>query len=115
MDQTKTIIPRVRALSNTQLMKGGTRLVVSLIGVLMPGALKQPLVYTIFEDQKHGADMICSLMVDVLSEAAHIIGRLPRRLVIQADNTTNETTKHDRVVQRGVVDGALGAHAPRIH
>ena len=91
MDQAKTIVPRIVALSNTQFMKGGSRLVVSLIGVLVPAILKRPLLYTIFEDQIHGADMIASLMVDVLQDATEVMGQLPRRLFIQADNTSKET------------------------
>lgn len=91
MDQAKTIVPRIVALSNTQFMKGGSRLVVSLIGVLAPAILKRPLLYTIFEDQVHGADMIASLMLDVLQESTEVMGQLPRRLFIQADNTSKET------------------------
>ena len=91
MDQAKTIVPRIVALSNTQFMKGGSRLVVSLIGVLAPAILKRPLLYTILEDQVHGADMIASLMLDVLQESTEIMGELPRRLFIQADNTSKET------------------------
>ena len=91
MDQAKTIVPRIVALSNTQFMKGGSRLVVSLIGVLAPALFKQPLVYTILEDQVHGGDMIASMMVDFLQEAVAIKGMLPRRLFIQADNTVKET------------------------
>ena len=72
-------------------MKGGSRLVVSLIGALAPAILKRPLLYTILEDQVHGADMIASLMLDVLQESTEIMGELPRRLFIQADNTSKET------------------------
>ena len=91
MDQAKTIVPRVVALANTQFMKGGARLVVSLVGVLAPCLFKQPLVYTILEDQVHGGDMVASLMLDVLEEAVGIKGQLPRRFFIQADNTVKET------------------------
>ena len=91
MDQAKTIVPRVVRLANTQFMKGGSRLVVSLIGVLAPALFKQPLVYTILEDQTHGGDMIASMMIDILQEAAAIRGELPSRLFIQADNTVKET------------------------
>ena len=91
MDQAKNIIPRVRALSNTQFMKGGSRIVVSLIGVLIPAISQRPWFYTVFEDMVHGGDMIASLMIDVLLEAALSRGQLPRRFVIQADNTAKET------------------------
>ena len=55
MDQAKTILPRVAALSNTSFIKQGTRLTVSLIGVLATAIWKRPIFYTVFEDYKHGA------------------------------------------------------------
>ena len=79
MDQAKNIIPRVKALANTQFMKGGARIVVSLVGVLIPGVSHRPWFYTVFEDQQQGSDMICSLMIDVLLEAVGVLGQLPRR------------------------------------
>ena len=91
MDQAKTVVPRIVALANTQFMKGAPRLVVSLVGVLAPGLSQRPLVYTILEDQVHGADMIASLMVDVVQEAVAVRGVIPRRLFFQADNTVKET------------------------
>ena len=91
MDQAKTILPRVKALSNTQFQKGGTRLIVHLIGVLAPAVWSRPLFYTVFENQVQGSDMICSLLMDVLAETVAQQGSLPRRLVIQADNTPKET------------------------
>ena len=91
MDQAKTIVPRVAELANTQFMKGGARLVVSLIGVLIPALHSRPIFYTVLEDFKHGADMIGGLLVDVLLEAVGAMGVLPRRLFIQADNTAKET------------------------
>jgi hypothetical protein len=91
MDQAKTIVPRVSALANTSFQKCGTRIVVSLIGVRAPGISATPWVYTILEDQVQGSDMISSLMLDVLQDAAEVRGQLPRRLFIQADNTAKET------------------------
>ena len=91
MDQLKTIIPRVRQLANTNFFKTGSRLVVGLIGVLAPGVFQRPLFYTTFEDQRHGADMVVAVMIDVHWEAARIMGRLPKCLFIQADNTSKET------------------------
>ena len=91
MDQAKNIFPRVKVLANTQFMKGGSRIFVSLIGVLIPAVSQKPWFYTIFEDQVQGSDMISSLMVDVLLEAVGVLGQLPRRFVIQADNTAKET------------------------
>lgn len=91
MDQAKNIIPRVKSLSNTQFMKGGTRLVVSLVGVLCPSVTQRPIFYTVLEDQVQGSDMICSLLIDVLIEAAGALGQLPRHFFIQADNTPKET------------------------
>lgn len=91
MDQAKTIVPRIAALANTHFQKGGTRLVVSLIGVSVPSILSHPFVYTILEDQVQGSDMIASLMVDVLEESSKVRGCLPRRLFIKADNTAKET------------------------
>lgn len=90
MDQAKTILPRVKALANTQFQKGGARLVVHLIGVHSP-LWHRPVFYTVFENQVQGADMICSLMVDVLTEATDRLRCLPRRLILQADNTPKET------------------------
>ena len=72
-------------------MKGGARLVVSLMGVLAPGLWRRPLFYTVLEDQKHGADMVASIMLDVLLEASRTLGQLPRRFFVQADNTAKET------------------------
>ena len=91
MDQAKSIIPRFRALSNTHFQKSGSRLVVSLIGCLAPGLWQRPVFYTILEDQEHGSNMIASLMLSVLQDATAILGMLPRRFVIQADNTAKET------------------------
>ena len=91
MDQAKNILPRVCALANTTFQKGGARLVVSLIGVRVPAMSNRPWVYTVLEDQTQGGDMIASLMLDILQEAASFRGHLPRRLFIQADNTTKET------------------------
>ena len=91
MDQAKTIVPRIAPLSSTQFVKGGSRLVVSLIGVLAPCLCRSPLIYTILEDKVHGSDMIASLMVDVVQEAVKTRGVIPRRLFFQADNTREET------------------------
>ena len=70
MDQAKTIVPRVAELANTQFMKGGARLVVSLIGVLILALHSRPIFYTVLEDFKHGADMIGGLLVDVLTSSS---------------------------------------------
>ncbi len=91
MDQAKNIIPRVKSLANTQFMKGGSRLVVSLIGVLCPAITQRPMFYTVLEDQVQGSDMICSLFIDVLLEAVGSLGQLPRSVFLQADNTAKET------------------------
>ena len=91
MDQTKTIIPRVPGLKNTAFVKTGARLVVSLVGVIAPAVWRRPLFYTTLENYSHGSDMIGSLMVDVLLDAARSIGSVPRRYFIQADNTAKET------------------------
>ena len=92
MDQSKTILPRVRALVNTPFHKQGDRLVTSLICVWSPALFNnRPLLYTIMEDFQHGSNMICSLLVDTLCDAAQILGCLPRRGCINADNTTKET------------------------
>lgn len=72
-------------------MKGGSRLVVSLVGVLVPAVLQRPLFYTVLEDQMHGADMTASIMIDVLRESVRLMGNVPRRLFVQADNTAKET------------------------
>ena len=90
MDQAKSIVPRVHTLANTQFHKCGSRLVVSLLGILVPGVLSRPLVYTVLEDQSHGADMIASAFLDTLLECTRIIGKLPRRLFLQADNTAKD-------------------------
>ena len=80
----------MKALSNTQFQKCGSRVIVHLIGVLCPAVWQRPLFYTVFENQVQGADMICSMMVDVLVEATTHLGCLPKRLVFQADNTPKE-------------------------
>ncbi|CAK0888869.1 unnamed protein product [Prorocentrum cordatum] len=54
MDQAKTILPRVKALSNTQFQKGGSRLIAHLIGVLSPTLWDNPVFYTVFENQVQG-------------------------------------------------------------
>ncbi len=91
MDQAKNIIPRIKSLSNTQFQKGGSRLVMSLIGVRAPAVTQHPWLYTVLEDQEHGADMIGSLLIDVLLESVQVLGTIPRRLLIGADNTAKET------------------------
>ena len=42
MDQSKTMIPRVHSLLKTQIMKAEGRLVVGLVGVLLPGIFGNP-------------------------------------------------------------------------
>ncbi len=111
MDQLKTIIPRVRQLANTNFFKTGSRLVVGLIGVLAPGVFQRPLFYAIFEDQRHGADMIVVVMIDVLWEAARIMGRLPKRLFIQADNIQGDQ-EHDRYFCCSMADDTVAPNAP---
>eukprot|EP00959_Pyramimonas_sp_CCMP1952_P071714 1497875-Pyramimonas_sp.AAC.1 len=71
MDQAKTILPRVKALSNTQFQKGG-----SSVRKSSPGWR-----YDLFPDGG------CAELVDAASK----LGFLPRRLVIQADNAVKET------------------------
>ncbi|CAK0838405.1 unnamed protein product [Prorocentrum cordatum] len=91
MDQGKTILPRVRALINTPFHKQGDRLVASLICAWAPAVLgKRPLIYTLLEDYARGPNMACALLVDTLKEAVGAIGRLPRRLCLNADNTSKD-------------------------
>lgn len=90
MDQTKTITPRFRALSNTNFQKSGSRIVVSLIGCIAPGLWQRPVFCTTLEDNKHGGNVIASTMLSVLQDAPAILGMLPRRFVIQADNTFDD-------------------------
>ncbi len=90
MDQQKTIIPRVAALSNTAFQKGGARIVMSRIGVLAPALWQEPIVYTVFPDCKHGGNMCASLMVEMLCQIYDRLAGLPSRLLIQADNTGKE-------------------------
>ena len=91
MDQQKTIIPRVAALAHTAFQKSGQRLVMSLIGVLAPALWQAPLVYTIFPDCPHGGNMCASMMIEMLCQIHSRLAGLPRRLLIQADNTAKET------------------------
>ena len=91
MDQQKTIIPRVCSLASTSFFKGGPRIVMSLIGVLAPGLWKHPLLYSVFPDCVHGGNMCASMMLEMLCQIHGQLGCLPRRLVIQADNTQKET------------------------
>ena len=88
---TENVIPRVQALRNTQFLKGGSRLVVSLVGVWAPGLWANPIMYTVLEDQIHGANMIAALLVDMLLESVQRQNCLPRRMFIHADNTAKET------------------------
>ena len=78
MDQQKNVIPRVQALRNTQFLQGGSRLVVSLVGVWAPGLWANPIMYTVLEDQIHGANMIAALLVDMLLESVQRQNCLPR-------------------------------------
>lgn len=55
MDQVKTMVPRIRQLSNANFYKTGERLTVALVGVHAPCLLKQPLFYTTVEDYEHGS------------------------------------------------------------
>jgi len=114
MYQAKTILPRVKALANTQFQKGGARLVAHLVGVLAPAVWPRPVFYTVFENQVQGADMICSLMIDVLAEAFVAQKCLPRWLVIQADNTPKETKKHHHACYGCVAFSSLGTHPAAI-
>jgi hypothetical protein len=92
MDQAKTILPKLQALSNTALMKSDGRLALSLIGVLAPGVWTKPLVYSVFKDErKEGSNMICSLLIDLLLGFVATMGCLPKKVFIQADNTPKET------------------------
>ncbi len=91
MDQQKTIVPRVHALSQTALMKTAPRIVTGLIGVLVPGVWERPLVYTVFENINHGANMQCGVLLHVLLGIKRKLGCMPRRVVIKADNTVKET------------------------
>ncbi|CAK0832316.1 unnamed protein product [Prorocentrum cordatum] len=91
MDQLKTIVPRVQALSHTSFQKQGARIVVALFGVHAPCLWKRPLFYTVFKDREQGSDMVVGILWDVLLEAARSQGVLPRRFFIQADNTAKET------------------------
>ena len=90
MDQQKIIIPRVCALSNTNFFKSGPRIVMSLIGVMAPGLRKHPLLYSVFPDCVHGGNMCASMMLEMLCQIHSKLGCLPRRFVIQADNTSAE-------------------------
>ena len=92
MDQAKTILPKLQALSNTALMKSDGRVALSLIGVLAPGVWTKPLVYSVFKDErKEGSNMICSLLIDLLLGFVATMGCLPKKVFIQADNTPKET------------------------
>ena len=91
MDQQKTIIPRVAALAHTAFQKSGQRLVMPLTGVLAPALWQAPLVYTIFPDCPHGGNMCASMMIEMLCQIHSRLAGLPRRLLIQADNTAKET------------------------
>eukprot|EP00971_Amphidinium_carterae_P255214 5066478-Amphidinium_carterae.1 len=75
---------------NTSLMKNARRLVTSQFGVLSP-AVPRPLICTVFENQIHGSDMVCSVMVDVLLEAVTAQQCLPKHIIIQADSAQKET------------------------
>ena len=108
MEQLKTVAPRVRALANTGFVKGGRRLVVSLLGVMMPSITPNPVMYTVLEDTSHGSNMICGALIDTLLEASKTMGALPRRVFIQADSTPEETKKH-----RGDMVCGLGTSTPR--
>ena len=92
MDQAKTIIPRAKALMNTQFFKTGKRITVPLIGVRAPSVWKRMQIFTTFEDFEHGSNMTASLMIQVLKNITLALGSLPARLFIQADNTQKETT-----------------------
>ena len=71
------MVPRVKSLANTNFLKTGSRIVVSLIGCYAPAIWKRPLFYTIFEDMQQGGDMIGSLMLDVVLEATAVLKTMP--------------------------------------
>ena len=92
MGQPINILPRVEALANTPFQLQGARLAASLICVWSPALFdRTPLFYTTFEDYSHGSNMACALLVDTLVEAVGMLGCLPRRVCINADNTSKET------------------------
>ena len=91
MDQSKTMIPRVHSLLKTQIMKAEGRLVVGLVGVILPGIFRQPHVITVFEDVPHGGDLQASIILETLMMVRLQLGTLPKKLIIHADNTTKET------------------------
>ena len=91
MDSQKVIVPRMRALSRTAFLKNAERLVPGLVGVRAPCLGPRMWVYTALEDQKHGANMICSLLIAVLLEFHALHGALPARFTMNADNTPKET------------------------
>jgi len=91
MNQTKTMVPRIKGLSNTGVYKQGPRLEVSLFGAHCPAFGPRPMVYTLFKDHEHGADMVGSIMVDFLLQVKNKFNTLPETWLIQADNTPKET------------------------
>ena len=94
MDQAKTITPRIVSLQSTQFMKGGSRLVVGIIGCLVT-PWSQPILLSILQDIQHGSSMQCSALLNVLIEVHKKLGHLPRIFRIKANNTAKETKKHD--------------------
>ena len=91
MDQSKTMIPRMHGMLKTQIMKAEGRLVVGLVGVIIPGIFKQPHVITVFEDGPSGGEMQSSIIFETLMMIRLQLGTLPKKLIIHADNTTKET------------------------
>ena len=91
MNQSKTNIPMVSSLKRSHFMKEGAKIVTSLVGVLVPAMTQRPIFYTLFEDQAHGSNMVCSIMLDILLEASTHFGGIPRRLFVQTNNTYKET------------------------
>ena len=90
MDQSKTITPRVNALKATHFMKGGHRLVVGLVGCLLP-LWHRPIMLTVLEDVEHGSDMQCSSLLAMIMQVHKKLGHLPRIFRVNADNTVKET------------------------
>ncbi len=91
MDQVKTLLPRVKVLKDTSFVQHGERLPVGLVGVLCPALWKEPFIYTVCKNCVEGGDMVSSILLDFLGHCHDTLGRLPRRVFIQADNTNKET------------------------
>lgn len=91
LDQQKSIVPHSHSMRTTAFFKQGNRFVVGLVGVLIYALTNACYCFSTLENHSHGSSFQCSLLLDIVVLIHRSLGRLPTRLIINADNTYKET------------------------